>query len=406
MYVNHFHSLRLILLMFCAIGLAGCVAIDVELEFAESPNIYSQIIHQTSDRYSDVEPLQLSPEILSMLDAYIGPRDNGEERLDKLQDILYGEEFLNIQYADDTTHTAVEVFAAKQGNCLSVMNLYVAMARYVGLDANFQTVAVQPAWDIRGGLLVLSQHINATGRFNVRRRYVVDFTPEIGLQKLTASIIDDQEARALYFNNLGVEALIKHDFNQALIYFKNALFLDIELSIAWNNIGATYNRLGNREFSEYSYQVAFQKDNTNATAINNLTKFYYDSGKVELARKYEQATKQFNNRNPYFQFARGNLAYNRNNLNAARISYRKAIRLDSLEPDFYSALAQVYSELGDVARAKRTAESAKKIIAQNADIYQPSSQKVRIIDSGTILRSSSPGLSIILDGSRGVGSRC
>jgi len=287
-----------------------------------------------------------------------------------------------------------------------VMNLYVAMARYVGLDANFQTVAVQPAWDIRGGLLVLSQHINATGRFNVRRRYVVDFTPEIGLQKLTASIIDDQEARALYFNNLGVEALIKHDFDQALIYFKNALFLDIELSIVWNNIGATYNRLGNREFSEYSYQVAFQKDNTNATAINNLTKFYYDSGKVELARKYEQATKQFNNRNPYFHFARGNLAYNRNNLNAARISYRKAIRLDSLEPDFYSALAQVYSELGDVARAKRTAESAEKIIAQNADIYQPSSQKVRIIDSGTILRSSSPGLSIILDGSRGVGFRC
>ena len=405
MYLNHFHSLRLILLMFCVIGLAGCVAIDVELEFAENPDIYSQIIHQTSDRYSDVEPLQLSPEILSMLDAYIGPRDNKEERLHKLQDILYGEEFLNIQYADDTTHTAVEVFAAKQGNCLSVMNLYVAMARYVGLDANFQTVAVQPAWDIRGGLLVLSQHINATGRFNMRRRYVVDFTPEIGLQKLTASIIDDQEARALYFNNLGVEALIEHDSDQALIYFKNALFLDIDMSIAWNNIGATYNRLGMREFSEYSYQVAFQKDNTNATAINNLTKFYYDSGNVELARKYEQATKQFNNRNPYFHFSRGNLAYNRNNLNAARISYRKAIRLDALEPDFYTALAQVYSELGDVVRARRTAESAEKILAQNAEIYQPSSQKVRIIDSDTILRSSSPGLSIILDGSRRVDSR-
>ena len=124
------------------------------------------------------------------------PRDTEEERVDKLQDILYGEEFLNIQYADDTTHTAVEVFSAKQGNCLSVMNLYVAMARYVGLDANFQIVAVQPAWDLRGGLLVLSQHINATGRFSMRRRYVVDFTPEIGLQKLTASLIDDQEARA------------------------------------------------------------------------------------------------------------------------------------------------------------------------------------------------------------------
>ncbi len=405
MSMNHFHRIRLCLLLFYTIGIAGCVVIDVELEFAENPEIYSQIISQTSDQYSNIEPLELSPEILSMLDSYIGPRDSKEERLDKLQDILYGEEFLNIQYADEITHTAVEVFSVKQGNCLSVMNLYVAMARYVGLDANFQTVAVQPAWDIRGGLLVLSQHINATGRFNMRRRYVVDFTPEIGLQKLTASIIEDQEARALYFNNLGVEALIEDDFDQALVYFKNALFLDIELSIAWNNIGATYNRLGNREFSEYSYQVAFQKDNTNATAINNLAKFYHNSGNVQLARQYEQATEQFNNRNPYFHFARGNFAYNNNNLNAARISYRKAISLDALEPDFYKALGQVYSELGEVVRAKRMAESAQKILAQNANIYQPSSQKVRIIDSGTILRPSSPGLSIILDGSRGVDSR-
>jgi Flp pilus assembly protein TadD len=151
--------------------------------------------------------------------------------------------------------------------------------------------------------------------------------------------------------------------------------------------------------------VAFQKDNTNASAINNLAKFYHNSGNVQLARQYEQATEQFNNRNPYFHFARGNFAYNNNNLNAARTSYRKAISLDALEPDFYKALGQVYSELGEVVRAKRMAESAQKILAQNTNIYQPSSQKVRIIDSGTILRPSSPGLSIILDGSRGVDSR-
>ena len=383
----------------------GCTAIDVELEFAENPELYSQIIDQSSDRFIDIKPLALSDEIISMIDGYIGRRDSEEERVDKLQDILYGEEFLNIQYVDDTTHTAMEIFSTKAGNCLSVMNLYVAMARHVGLDANFQTVDVQPAWDIRGGFLVLSQHINATGRFNMRRRYVVDFTPEIGLQKLTASIVSDQEARALYFNNLGVEALIANKLDQGLIYFKNALFLESGLSIAWNNIGATYNRLGYLEFAEYSYQTAFLEDNTNATAINNLVKFYLKSGNVRLAREYRKATQRFNKRNPYFHFARGNFAYNNNDLNSARISYRKAIRLDELEPDFYLALAKVYEELGDVGRARGMVDSAEKIIAQNADIYQPSSQKVRIIDSSTILRSSSPGFSISLDGSRGVDSR-
>ncbi len=70
----------------------------------------------------------------------------------------------------------MRVFRAREGNCLLVMNLFVAMARHVGVDANFQTVRVRPSWDRRGDLLVISQHINATGRLGVQRRFVVDFT--------------------------------------------------------------------------------------------------------------------------------------------------------------------------------------------------------------------------------------
>lgn len=104
------------------------------------------------------------------------------------------------------------------------MNLYVAMARYVNLDANFQTVEVQPNWDRRGNLLVLNQHINASGRIRGARSYVVDFTPEISLHQLTSSIVSDQVARSLYFNNLGVEELIQGNLEKAVVYFKNALF--------------------------------------------------------------------------------------------------------------------------------------------------------------------------------------
>lgn len=385
--------------------LGGCTGIDLETNFIEDEEIHRLIIDQDSDNYAEIDPLYISDEVKQFVDAYIDARDDDEERVDKLQDLLYGEDHLYVQYSDKKTHTAMEAFNAREGNCLSVMNLYIAMARYAEVDANFQTVDVQPSWNMRGDLLVLSQHINATGRFTARRRYVVDFTPEIALQKLTSEVTTDQIARALYFNNLGVESMIAGQAQQALRYFKNSLFLDPESSIGWNNTGSAYSRLGNTQFAEYSYRMAFNHDESNATAINNLAKFYRKNGNQRLAAEYERAVQRFNNRNPYFHYTQGSLAFLDKDFEAARVSFRRAIRLKEQEPDFYIALALTYLELGDVERAQTYNESAERILAQNQEIYQPSSRKVRIIDSSTIMRSSTPGISIIAPGGRPSGDR-
>ncbi|MCG8415096.1 MAG: hypothetical protein MI746_12825 [Pseudomonadales bacterium] len=379
------------------VGLSACRTIDLEPGFARNESIHDQIIDQTEDLFPEIDPLLLSEEIKQLVDEHVRPYPGEETRVERLQEILYGEEYLDLQYTDERTHTAIEAFELQEGNCLSAMNLYVAMARYAGVDANFQTVEVQPSWDRRGGLLVLSKHINATGRFNVQRRYVVDFTPEIALQQLTASVVSDQYARGLYFNNLGVEAMIAGDLEQAVIYFKNALFLESNLSIAWNNIGAAYNRLGNKEFAEYSYQMAFNADNTNATAINNLAKFYRLSGNIELAQEYALAIERFNNRNPYFHYARGQVAFNESDLDQAQTSFSRALRLKEEEPDFYLALADVYDARGYEIRANELRLSAQNLIVRNSEIYQPSDQKLRILDSSQILRDGAPGISIRFD---------
>jgi Flp pilus assembly protein TadD len=385
-------ELRCILLLV----LTSCSAIDLDTTFTLDQDLQNNIINQYSDQFIEIEPLYLSDEIKTLLDDVIKPYDGEVARVEKIQDILYGQDYLGITYSDQKTHTAVEAFHAREGNCLSVMNLYIAMARYLEVDADFQTVAVQPNWDRRGDLLVLSQHINATGRFNAQKRYVVDFTPEIALQQLTSSIVTDVEARALYFNNLGVEALIKSDYEGALRYLKNSLFLDPKKSIVWNNIGTTYNRLDNSEYAEYAYQQSFDLDNRNATAVNNLAKFYTSRGDLRLARKYEKAIERFNKKNPYYHFAIGRLAYADKNMSQARLSFSRALKLKEEEPEFYMALAQVYLALGDIEEARRYAESAQRLVALNDEIYVPSSQKIRIINSNTILRDSSPGISIVL----------
>lgn len=393
-------SIRGIAVIVLSAALFSCLSIDIDTQFIRDEEIHAAIIDQNEDRFSEIDPLYISDEVKAFVDAYIEPRDGEETRVDKLQDLLYNQEFLHIQYSSERTHTAMEAFHAREGNCLGVMNLYIAMARYAGLDANFQTVDVQPSWDRRGDLLVLSQHINAAGRISARRSYVVDFTPEISLQQLTSDIVSDRVARSLYFNNLGVEKLIAGDFEEALVYFKNALFLNENSSISWNNIGSTYNRLDNPDYAEYSYRMAFSLDDNNATAINNLSKYYHRIGNTRLAREYEEAILRFNDRNPYYHFAQGSVAFEAGRLDAARRSFRKAVRLKEEEPDFYFALARVYLRLGEESEAKRYAESAERILALHDNIYQPSHDKVKIIDSSTILRDSSPSISIFPQGSR------
>ncbi len=385
-----------ILLCLLLLALSACTGINLETQFQPDPSLRAQIIDQQEDRFASIDPLHIGADIKALVDRELAGLNNEADRVAKLQDILYGEDYLNLQYSDEQTHTAHEAFLAREGNCLSAMNLYVAMARYAGLDARFQTVRVQPSWDRRGDVLVLSQHINATGRFNVQRRYVVDFTPEIALQQLTSAIITDAQARALYFNNLGVEALVAGDEELALTYYKNALFLDDQLSIAWNNIGATYNRLGESDLAEYSYQMAFHTDGRNSSAINNLAKFYRNQGLLGIARQYENAIARFNERNPYYHYALGNLAFSQSEYDAARLMYRRAIRLKEVEPDFHYALARVYDAMGYSAQASEARNSAAVLLAENAEIYRPSNQKMRIIDNATILRDSSPGLSINL----------
>ena len=381
-------------LLYTAGILSACSTINLQTEFERDAVIEAQILDQTEDLFSEVDPLFLNDEIMELLDRLIDDGDSTTVRVAKIQALLYDENYLNLRYDDSLTHTAVQAFETRQGNCLSAMNLYIAMARYTGIDAQFQTVEVRPEWDRRGSLLVLSRHINATGNLGYKRKYVVDFTPEIQLQQLTARTVSDLYARALYFNNLGVEALVAEDLDTALSYFKNALYLETDLSIAWNNIGATYNRLGNREFAEYSYQMAFLAEDDNATAVNNLAKHYRSTGELELAIRYEDAIQRFNDRNPYYHFARGQLALEAENLEAARTSFQSALRLKRFEPDFYFALADVYSALGDELEAEDLRQSAEEVVADNAAIYQPSSQRLRVIDSSNILNDSSAGTTI------------
>ena len=377
----------------CAL-FSACNVIRLDLNFADDRKFESQVLDQREDRFTDIEPMLLNDEIIAYMQEHVTDLSTDLTIVDKLQTLLFDPAYLNIEYDDKVTRTAVQTFNDRKGNCLSVVNLYIAMARYYGVDAKFQTVRVRPSWDKRGEILVLSQHINALGRFNSNTVYVVDFTPEITLQQLTANIVDDREARALYFNNLGAESLIAMNYEESIAYFKNALFLDPDLSIAWNNIGTAYSRLEEKDTAEYAYQKAYSLDRSNATAINNLVRFYRQKGDLETSNRYAKAIERFNNRNPYFHYNLGSIAFADADYEAARDHFAEAVKLKEAEPDFYLALSKTYEQLGQPVEAARLYQQAIESVRFAGQIYLPSNNKVRIVDERTILRPASAGFSV------------
>ncbi len=376
--------------------LTRCASIELESEFLHDNELQARVLDQTSDAFADIDPLFLSDELKEQLDSYIGYVRDDRKRVELLQNFLYDEANLGIIYSAEKTHTAMELYNARSGNCLSAMNLYVAMARHLGIEARFQRVDVQPSWDKRGGLLVLSQHINATGRFDQTIRYVADFTPEIALQQLTSKVISDTQARALYFNNLGVEALVAHNYEGAIAYFKNALFLDPENAIAWNNVGAAFNRIGDLALAQYSYRTAFELDGSSATAIANLAKFYHAQGDTRRARAYELAIERFNAMNPYYHYAQGHVAYGEGDLALARKAFERALALKEEEPDFYVALGRIYFEQGDLVAARKLSREAEELVLLNDEIYRPSNSRLRVLERGNLdAEGAGGGLRII-----------
>ncbi len=386
---------KVLLLLVLSLTVSACSVIYVEPDFDRDESIEQSIINQTTDSFPEIDLLALDQEMIDYLTMHIDPQARNQTKVEKLRELLFNEEHLNIQYRDSANYSAIDTFRTREANCLSLVNLYVAMARHVGIDANYHTVQIRPRWDRRGELLVISEHINATGRLTQNTRYVVDFTPELSLQQLTAAVISDAAARALYFNNLGVEKLIQQSYDEAVVYFQNALWINPQLAIAWNNLGATFNRLGKKELAEYSYQRSFDIDNSNATAINNLAKFYFNHGDTEKAEIYTKAIQRFNNRNPYYHFLLGNVAYSEGSFDQARRHYRNAIRRKDAEPDFYLAMGLTYRQMGMENQAQEMLAMAVYMEQQADVIYQPSNEKLRVIDtSNSIFRRSSSGFTI------------
>jgi tetratricopeptide (TPR) repeat protein len=350
--------LKSLLIPTVLVALAGCAS---SLEYAYSSPDASKLLGEVLGNEvprSDLFTLHLDDDIKAALDARINPNWRDKRKLRELRTFLFSEDETAIIYHASSTRTAVGTFRARQGNCLAMTNLFVAAGRYVGIDANYQTVSVKPTWDHDGDTMIRYEHIVAVGKVG-DDSYVVDFLPEFLIGDRPSQQISDLDAMALYFNNLGAEAVVEDKPELAIEYLRQALVLSPENADSWNNMGAAMRRAGNDRLGVFAYYQALEKDAYNYSALSNLAQYYETEGRADEAKEIAVRVERYRRRNPYFHYYVARLFYAEGRLQEAQLFLDNAIRLRRDEPQFYDASAQVAKEMGNLIESGRFLAKAK-----------------------------------------------
>jgi tetratricopeptide (TPR) repeat protein len=270
--------------------------------------------------------------------------------LDAMKDI----DLFALDYAVTSTYTPPVTFREREGNCLSATMLFVLLAREAGLDVDYQLVSVPPTWSDAPDIIVVSSHVNALVKARNDRDYVVDFNEIAYDERFPSHEIGDNYVLALFYNNLGAEALIRKDNALSFRYFKAAIGADPSISAVWSNLGVLYARQGLDEYAEAAYLQALSGSARNRTALTNLVNLYEARGDHAAAEAYRERVRRYQDRNPYYHFALAERAYSEQRLDDALAAVNRALRLKGDEREFHHLRGMTYLALGRESEAERS----------------------------------------------------
>lgn len=280
--------------------------------------------------------------------------------LQRLLDRMVAEDGLGITYHRSFTGTATEVMVQRQANCLGFVNLFVAMARELGLEAFFVAVEDRPVYDRAGDLVLISDHVSA-GFFSAGELRLLDFQEGENPSYKQVRPVSDLDALARYYSNRGAELVREGKAREAKGWLETAVAIAPSLPASWVNLGVARRRIGDLPGAEAAYRTALETDPGTLSAYQNLAALLRLRGQEEEAIRLLAATEKAGNRNPYSYLSLGDWNRESGRLEEARRCYRRALLLDGLKAEPYAALGELELADGHPDRARRWLRKAKKL---------------------------------------------
>jgi Flp pilus assembly protein TadD len=219
---------------------------------------------------------------------------------------------------------------------------------------------VPPTWNYNVDLVVIGNHVNAAVGMPFESETVIDFNVSDFRGHYPTRRVPDDYAVALYYTNLGAEALLHKDYAQSFVLLREALRLAPDLPQPWVDLGVLYGRQRQFAHAEAAYLRALEADPSERSALANLVGIYTALGDERLAAEYRERARRYQELNPFYHYSLGQSAYDEGRYEDALASARRAIRIKRDEPAFQTLEQRALVALGRERDAARAAPSAER----------------------------------------------
>ena len=245
--------------------------------------------------------------------------------------------FRTISHADDPNDLFLHsVMDRRQGYCLSLSILYLAIAERLGLDV--YGVVVPGHFFVRydAGRARFNIETTSNGASPPDEHYRTKFNvPEGGRDSIYMKNLNKRQALGCFFNNLGNVYSEIGDVNTAMLALERAVTINPTLSESRANLGNIYLQKNRVKDAIQQYQMALDLNPSDPKTHNNL----------------------------------GNAYMAIDDLNAAATAYRQAMRLDPNFVDAYRNMALLLTRQELYSQAVAHLNQALALDSENAQIY-------------------------------------
>ncbi len=358
---------RLAIALFSALLFAGCATTPPPV--ADGRHFHDHLFGPPSERIRAADVFALSPEMKAYIETEITARTRVRGRQHGLLDALYTRGELKLEYDTEFTRNAAQAFAARSGNCLSLVIMTAAFGKELGLAVGYRKVYVDDTWARDGDIYLAIGHVNLVlgakkvdgGGFGYRvgkrppesEGMMIDFLPPIALRNVRTQDIGEDVIVAMYMNNRAVEALARGRLDDAYGWVREAMVQSPEFLAAYNTLGAIYQRHGDLAEAAAVLAHVLERQPTNTQAMSNLATVFERMGRNDEAARLHARLDDLDPDPPFAFFNRGLAAMEEGDARGALDAFAREVARSPDYHEFHFWLAIAHANLGEVEDARK-----------------------------------------------------
>ncbi len=331
----------------------------------------------------------VSDEMQRYLDTEVVNQMGAKGRQRALAQALGDDADLRLDYDSTYTRNAAEAFAARSGNCLSLVIMTAALARQMGIDISFHRVRDDEFWSRDGDMYFSVGHVNVTlggkppalgTRIDDGDQITIDFLPVLDIREYKWKLVKEHTIVAMYLNNRAAESLAAGRLNDAYWFARAAILADPNFATLFNTMGVVYLRRGAPDRAEQVLVHGLHGDPGSTTLMSNLSAAYVRQGRLDEARKLDALIARADPDPPFAFFNRGLLAMKAGDYRTARDLFAAEVKRAPHYDEFHFWLGLALANLGEteLAKAQLALAIANSTTRKDHDLY---AGKLALIDS-------------------------